>query len=156
MLDSNTSGRLKEALAEAVPLLCCNGVPEALQAAFQLADPGFAAPLAQALQVLYGWPLCNQEHADHFLWIYMGWLCGASPLRVLWVTAVLLTVTHTLQLMSVEFLQQAEVLVDTPRLGEGLTWVSQFQTLQLFCDVETCLRPCSAWALTGAASELTG
>ena len=53
LLDSNTSGRLGADLTEALPLLCGNGLPQALQAAFQLADPGFSAPMAQALQVLY-------------------------------------------------------------------------------------------------------
>lgn len=86
VLDSNISSGLGADLAEALPLLCGNGLPQALQAAFQLADPGFAAPIAQALQVLSTRLLSTSEHADC--------LCVTSHWLALCVLVMALNIGH--------------------------------------------------------------
>lgn len=82
VLDSNTSSHLGADLAEALPLLCGNALPQALQAAFQLADPGFAAPIAQALQVLSTQLMSSKEHAGQMLMSNACCAYGASSVKV--------------------------------------------------------------------------
>lgn len=50
-LHTSTWSSIEADLADIVPMLSSNSVPEALQTAFQAADPDFAAPIACALQV---------------------------------------------------------------------------------------------------------
>ena len=52
ILHTTTSSSMEVDLVEVVPMLSSNSVPEALQTAFQVADPNFAAAIAHALQVV--------------------------------------------------------------------------------------------------------
>ena len=52
-LHTNTSSIRQADLAEVMPMLSSNSVPEALQTSFQVADPDFAVAIAHALQVPY-------------------------------------------------------------------------------------------------------
>ncbi len=45
---SQGRGPFQTRLYAALPLITSNNVPDAVQTAFQVGDPGFAAPLAQA------------------------------------------------------------------------------------------------------------
>ena len=51
-LHTSSSSSMEADLVEVLPMLSSNSVPEALQTAFQVADPNFAAAIAHALQVI--------------------------------------------------------------------------------------------------------
>ena len=63
-LHISTSSSMQADLAEVVSMLSSNSVPEALQTAFQVADPDFAAPIAHALQVMCRHSLHKHERVD--------------------------------------------------------------------------------------------
>lgn len=61
-LHTTTWSSIEADLADVVPMLSSNSVPEALQTAFQAADSDFAAPIAHALQVPCGRQLSKHDH----------------------------------------------------------------------------------------------
>ena len=60
-LHTNMSSSREADLAEVMAMLSSNSVPEALQTAFRVADPDFAAAIVHALQVLFHCSLHKHE-----------------------------------------------------------------------------------------------
>ena len=82
-LHTSTWSSIEADLADIVPVLSSNSVPEALQTAFQAADPDFAAPIARALQVQCRCQLRKHDHhtCQSILFTILSCLSSLSAMR---------------------------------------------------------------------------